>query len=113
MDAGDAVAQQRRIVGERHELLDAGPAVEQVDAQSPAGDEPVDELSGGFLEIRQYTGWSNYRVHTHLRELIELEYVSVETDRATNGHRYRLLYEGQGKDGEKFMLGLTDPDNLN
>jgi hypothetical protein len=64
-------------------------------------------------EIRQYTGWSNYRVHTHLRELIELEYVSVETDRMTNGHRYRLLYEGQGKDGEKFMLGLTDPDKLN
>jgi len=63
-------------------------------------------------EIRQHTGWSNYRVHTHLKELIEFEYVSVESDRATNSHRYRLQYEGQGKDGSRFMLGLTDPDKL-
>lgn len=61
-------------------------------------------------QIREHTGWSNYRVHTHLRELIEYEYLSVETDRNTNGHRYRLLYDGQGKEGERFMLGLADPD---
>jgi len=63
-------------------------------------------------QIRQYTGWSNYRVHTHLKELIEYEYISVETDRATSSHRYRLQYEGQGKDGAKFMLGLFDPEKL-
>ena len=59
-------------------------------------------------EIREFTGWSNYRVHTHLRELIELEYVSIEGDRVTNGHRYRLLWDGQGKDGRRFLLGLQD-----
>ena len=32
--------------------------------------------------------------------------------RGTGGHRYRLLYDGQGKDGEKFLLGLADPDQL-
>ena len=77
-------------------------------------DEPqrLNRVAFSRREIRQHTGWSNYRVHTHLRELIEYEYVSVEIDRATNGHRYRLLYEGQGKDGERFMLGLADPDTL-
>ncbi len=57
-------------------------------------------------EVRGFTGWSNYRVHTHLKELIEFEYLAVESDRLTNSHRYRLLYDGQGKDGEKFVLGL-------
>ena len=61
-------------------------------------------------EIREFTGWSNYRVHTHLKELIELEYLSAEADRVTNGHRYRLLWDGQGKDGRRFMLGLQDPE---
>lgn len=63
-------------------------------------------------EIREFTGWSNYRVHTHLRELIELEYLSAEADRVTNGHRYRLLWDGQGKDGSRFMLGLKNPDEI-
>ncbi|RKZ06982.1 hypothetical protein DRQ25_12670 [Candidatus Fermentibacteria bacterium] len=61
-------------------------------------------------EIREFTGWSNYRVHIHLKELAEFEYVSVETDRVNNTYRYRLLYDGRGKDGGKFMLGLQDPD---
>ncbi len=60
-------------------------------------------------EIRECSGWSNYRVHIHLKELVEFEYVSVETDRVNNTYRYRLLYDGQGKDGSRFMLGLNEP----
>ncbi|NQT11583.1 MAG: toprim domain-containing protein [Planctomycetes bacterium] len=77
--------------------------------------EDKDEDQGGSLhrvsftrrEIREFTGWSNYRVHIHLKELVEFEYVSVETDRVNNTYRYRLLYDGQGKDGSRFMLGLS------
>ena len=80
--------------------------------------EDKDEDQGGSLhcvsftrrEIREFTGWSNYRVHIHLKELVEFEYVSVETDRVNNTYRYRLLYDGQGKDGSRFMLGLNDPE---
>lgn len=63
-------------------------------------------ISFSRREIREYTGWSNYRVHTHLRELIEYEYLAMETDRLTGSHRYRLLYDGQGKEGERFFVGL-------
>jgi DNA primase len=59
-------------------------------------------------EIRQYTGWSNYRVHTHLKELVDYEYLACELDRPGGGHRYRLLYQGEGKDGERFVLGLKN-----
>ncbi|MCH8518082.1 MAG: hypothetical protein LAT68_17435, partial [Cyclobacteriaceae bacterium] len=69
--------------------------------------------ASGFTrrEIREFTGWSNYRVHTHLKELIEFEYLACELDRPGGGPRYRLLYRGEGKDGERFVLGLKDiPD---
>ncbi len=29
-----------------------------------------------------------------------------------NGREYELLYNGQGRDGESFLLGLTDPAKL-
>jgi len=63
-------------------------------------------------QIRQFTGWSNYRVHTHLKELVDLEYLACELDRPGGGHRYRLLYNGEGKDGETFVLGLREVSEL-
>jgi DNA primase len=63
-------------------------------------------------QIREFTGWSNARVHRYLRELIELEYVLVENGRNGVLQRYRLAYDGQGKDGKKFVLGLKPVDEL-
>jgi len=73
---------------------------------------PLSRVSFTRREIRTFTGWSNYRVHTHLRELIDLEYIEADRGAGGSGHRYRLLYDGQGKDGEKFLLGLADPGEL-
>ncbi|MDD9920990.1 MAG: CHC2 zinc finger domain-containing protein, partial [Boseongicola sp.] len=64
--------------------------------------------ASGFTrrEVRERTGWNNTRVHRYLRELVELEYVIVENGRnGTALQRYRLLYNGEGKSGEKFVLG--------
>jgi DNA primase catalytic core len=69
---------------------------------------------GGFSrrDIREFTGWSNTRLHVHLRELVDFEYIVIETGRNGMPFRYRLAWEGQGKDGKRFMLGLTAPDKL-
>ena len=48
------------------------------------------------------------RYINHLKELVEFEYVMVESGRNGAVYRYRLAYDGQGKDGESFMLGLKD-----
>ncbi len=79
-----------------------------------SADEKIKRTGVGFTrrDIREYTGWSNYRVHTHLKELINFEYVLVDAGRNGTPFRYRLAYEGQGRDGEKFMLGLTGIDDL-
>ena len=57
-------------------------------------------------DIREFTGWANSRVHRYLRELVDLEYVLVESGRNGATYRYRLAYDGQGKDGQRFVLGL-------
>ena len=70
--------------------------------------------ASGFTrrEIREFTGWSNARVHRYLQELIELEFVLMEHGRNGVLHRYRLAYDGQGENGGKFLLGLKSVDKL-
>ena len=63
-------------------------------------------------EVREFTGWTNTRLHIHLKELADFEYVIVDAGRNGMPFRYRLAYEGQGKDGRRFMLGLKDADTL-
>ena len=63
-------------------------------------------------EIREATGWSQSRVHRYLTELVDLEYVLTENGRNGQLQTYRLLYEGQGKDGQKFVLGLQSAEDL-
>ncbi len=62
--------------------------------------------------IREYTGWSNTRVHRYLKELVEFEYILIESGRNGSRYLYCLAYKGQGKDGSKFILGLTSVENL-
>ena len=51
-------------------------------------------------------------MHRYLAELIELEFVLMEHGRNGVLHRYRLTYEGQGQEGQKFLLGLKEVDAL-
>jgi len=63
-------------------------------------------------DIREFSGWANARVHRYIKELIDLEYILVDSGRNGSAYRYRLAYEGQGKQGERFVLGLKDLKSL-
>lgn len=63
-------------------------------------------------EIREHTGWTNTRLHIHLHELVDFEYVVADAGRNGMPYRYRLVYDGQGKDGRRFLLGLKDASEL-
>lgn len=78
------------------------------------GDDPHRRQGIGFTrrEIREFTGWANARVHRYLKELADFEYVLVDAGRNGATYRYRLAYDGQGKDGRKFVLGLKDATAL-
>jgi DNA primase catalytic core len=63
-------------------------------------------------EVRAFTGWTPMQVKRHLAKLAELEYVLAH--RGTRGQTfvYELLYQGEGKDGAKFLPGLIDVEKL-
>lgn len=62
--------------------------------------------------IREYTGWTNTRLHIHLKELLDFEYVTLDSRCRGLCHRYRLAYDGQGKDDCRFIVGVKDVDQL-
>jgi hypothetical protein len=63
-------------------------------------------------DIREYTGWRQTRLRTHLVKLIEMEYVlMISGGSGRKLQRYSLIYDGQGQDGEKFIPGLKTPEN--
>ncbi len=63
-------------------------------------------------QLRQEFGWSDCQIRHHLKRLIELEYVLSRRTGHGNAKEYELLYAGQGREGQPFLLGLVDPSTL-
>ncbi len=63
-------------------------------------------------QAREYTGWSAFQVKKHLSRLAELEYVLPHRGRYGQSFLYELVYDGEGRDGSKFLTGLIDVDAL-
>jgi energy-coupling factor transporter ATP-binding protein EcfA2 len=74
----------------------------------------IDEVRFTRRQLRDHTGWKRTQLEEHLKELVRAEYVIVQTG-GSQGRitEYRLDWDGvQGIDGEKFLRGLADPDQL-
>jgi DNA primase len=63
-------------------------------------------------QICEYTGWSLTQVRMHLDRLVEHEYVLVHRGSRGLSFVYELLYNGEGKKGEPFLMGLIDVNQL-
>ena len=63
-------------------------------------------------QLRESFGWSDFQIRHHLKRLVELEYVLGHRTGHGNAREYELLYDGQGRDGQSFLLGLVDPSKL-
>jgi len=63
-------------------------------------------------DARESAGWSDTQLKVHLSRLVELEYLAVYRDGHRQRYRYELLYDGEGADGEAFVLGLIDVEAL-
>ena len=42
-------------------------------------------------QVRERIGWTNYRLHIHIKELVDFEYVAIEAGRNGVCLRYRLI----------------------
>jgi len=63
-------------------------------------------------EVRERLGWNATRLHRHLHELMDLEYVVPSPRIPGNLPTYRLLYSGEGADGERFKPGIRLPNGI-
>jgi DNA primase catalytic core len=62
--------------------------------------------------VREFTGWSDYQVKIHIKQLEELEYLVPISGRRGQSFCYRLAWEGEGLDGERFLPGLVSVEEL-
>jgi hypothetical protein len=63
-------------------------------------------------QLREALGWSDFPLRYHLARLVELEYVLVFRSGQGASKLYQLIYDGQGRQGEPFLLGLADSGRL-
>lgn len=61
-------------------------------------------------DIRAATGWSDWQVRTHAKELEDLEYLRARMGAWGKEYSYELAWSG--REDERFGLTLTDPDTL-
>jgi hypothetical protein len=82
--------------------------------QSACEKRKIDQADYRFTQkdARAYTGWSDYQVKAHLRKLVSLEYVLVHHGGRGQRFIYELLYSGEGKEGNRFLMGLLDVAGL-
>jgi len=63
-------------------------------------------------EARAYTGMGDTQMKVHMSRLLDLEYLAIHRCGKGNGFAYELLYDGQGKDGASFLMGLLEVEKL-
>jgi hypothetical protein len=82
--------------------------------QSQAGRQKTTAEHVAFTrrELREALKWSEYQLRTYLDELAQLEYVWPLSGRQGQPFRYRLLYDGQGDGGQRFLAGLKSVEQL-
>ena len=62
--------------------------------------------------VREHTGWGDTQLKIHLHRLEEMECLLVHSGGQGRRLVYELLYDGEGKDGEPFVLGLINTEEL-
>jgi hypothetical protein len=63
-------------------------------------------------DIRQYTGWGNTQLKTHLSRLEDLEYLLVHHGGRGQSFVYELMFERSENDDKPILPGLIDVEKL-
>jgi DNA primase len=59
-------------------------------------------------QVRALTGWGDTQLKVHLARLAEMEYVLIHRVNRGQGFEYEMLYDGEGENGERFLMGLSE-----
>lgn len=69
------------------------------------------EYRFGRRQVREFTGAGDTQVKIHLKRLEDLEFLIVHSGKRGQLIEYELFYNGEGKEGEPFLLGTEHPDD--
>ncbi|MDY7034874.1 MAG: CHC2 zinc finger domain-containing protein [Thermodesulfobacteriota bacterium] len=58
-------------------------------------------------DIREFSGWSDFQIKTHIRQLVELEYLYVVIGKKGKEYVYELLVPDRADEENPFLVGLT------
>ncbi|MCP4669905.1 MAG: hypothetical protein GY857_01245 [Desulfobacula sp.] len=75
-------------------------------------DKDPDSLHFNRRQIREHSGWSDFQIRTHIRQLEDMEYIYSIMGKRGKEYVYELVYGGGGENGEPFIIGLTDIKQL-
>ena len=89
-----------------------GKLQQHVDQQAKSTNVPHRAYRFTRRELRQAIHWSDSQLRKHLNRLVDLEYVLVHRGRNGQRYVYELLYSGEGREGQPFLMGLIDPAKL-
>ena len=63
-------------------------------------------------DVREYCGWGNTQIKIHFKRLEDLEYLIVHRGGRGQTFSYELLYDGEGKEGDRFLMRLIDIEEV-
>jgi len=76
------------------------------------GQKPRSDIRFTQRQLREAFGWNDRSLRRHLVRLVELEYVLAYRTGRGNERQYQLVYDGEGREGTPFLLGLIDISDL-
>jgi DNA primase len=68
---------------------------------------PINDVYFTRRQIREHTGWTDWQIRSHIKQLEELEYLYARIGSKGKEYAYALNYRGQGEQGGKCYLNLT------
>ena len=72
----------------------------------------IDEIYFTRRMIREHTGWSDWQIRAHIKQLEDMEYLHVRIGARGKEYAYALNYRGQAEDSGKCYLNLTPVDEI-
>lgn len=82
-----------------------------VDTRAKQEKKKAEDILFSRRDIREHTGWSYWQVYDHIKPLLDMEYLLMHSE-TRNRPMYRLLWDGEGREGERFLMGLMNSESL-
>lgn len=87
--------------------------VEHVERRAAKAKQPPEKMEFSRRELREALKWSEYQLRTHLRQLVEMEYLVPVCGRQGALYSYRLVHQQDGETtGRRFVPGLKTTEQL-